>query len=830
MNQMKNKILITGRFVSVLLILKQNDSKVIMSSVPAEASLVKSLLTKKLSDEQIFFYSDSEVRQKTNENIFIVKNHSDKNQSGIRIQEFIGQNSLTEKLILPENTPKQNGEFDLLVIHDTDEFKISDENKLLNHFNTNNENVRIIYYAEGELKSKSILPKLIDKFNDQLYVVIKAETLRSNGIKIERQLSWEKSIEDLLVAYHSHPLLIEIKTARALIIQFDLEGALLVYRNKIQSDVKPDFKFFYLPEKNEGQIRTETIGGMSGLTEVFLSQLISKIIFSQSEQDFLEAEREYISVAITESMQAAHNCFSHGFELAENDKSINYPIDKLFSGGELRFKSADVSAFNDSSGQESIMSNYLFNSTDLIEYLSYLYVKEGITNSFDSFPYLAFKGFKTYDREEVEKFRQVKKSVNDFLFPGNQSKTLTLGVFGLPGSGKSFGVKRLAESFGDKIKVLEFNLSQFRTIDDLIKSFHQIRDENLKGKTPLVFYDEFDSEFEGKPLGWLRSFLAPTNDGEFEDNGKHTLGRAIFVFAGGIFESFQQFVSEIEVEQKIFSPQQLKDAKATDFRSRITSHLNIKGINKKDEADYFFSIRRAMVLRSLLMKHPGIVNQNGRINIDNDLLGAMMKYPEYKNGARSLENLIKQSSLNGKNIFNKSDLPPDDILNMVVDAKQFLKLMNEQNIFPSELIEPLAEEIHERWLKIELEKSSVKPTMKSWKELSDDVKDSNRQQAIDIIRKVKACGYKIISADKNKNGISYFADSEIEKLAEMEHERWMKEKISKGWTYGKIRSDENKIHPSLLPWEKLDESIRDLDRNAVKVIPELMSKVEFIIV
>ena len=34
-----------------------------------------------------------------------------------------------------------------------------------------------------------------------------------------------------------------------------------------------------------------------------------------------------------------------------------------------------------------------------------------------------------------------------------------------------------------------------------------MRDEALRGKIPLVFWDEFDSSLEGMPLGWLRYFL-----------------------------------------------------------------------------------------------------------------------------------------------------------------------------------------------------------------------------------------------------------------------------------------------------------------------------------
>ena len=67
-------------------------------------------------------------------------------------------------------------------------------------------------------------------------------------------------------------------------------------------------------------------------------------------------------------------------------------------------------------------------------------------------------------------------------------------------------------------------------------------------------------------------------------------------------------------------------------------------------------------------------------------------------------------------------------------------------------------------------------------------------------------------------------------MAKMEHDRWMNEKIAKGWVYGKKRNDELKIHDCLLNWNELDEKTKDLDRNTVSIIPELLTKVGFAVI
>ncbi len=96
--------------------------------------------------------------------------------------------------------------------------------------------------------------------------------------------------------------------------------------------------------------------------------------------------------------------------------------------------------------------------------------------------------------------------------------------------GKSFGTKEIAkEVVGAKTPFLEFNLSQFKGVEELIGAFHQVRDKVLEGDTPVVFWDEFDSG----SYRWLQYLLAPMQDGKFQEGQiTHPIGKCIFVFAG----------------------------------------------------------------------------------------------------------------------------------------------------------------------------------------------------------------------------------------------------------------------------------------------------------
>ena len=119
----------------------------------------------------------------------------------------------------------------------------------------------------------------------------------------------------------------------------------------------------------------------------------------------------------------------------------------------------------------------------------------------------------------------------------------------------------------------EFNLSQFASPDDLLSALHQVRDIGLSGKIPLIFWDEFDAAFSGAALGWLRYFLAPMQDGRFQEGQLiHPIGRSIFVFAGGTATSMADFGQGLSADD-------FRAVKGPDFVSRLKGFVNILGPN-----------------------------------------------------------------------------------------------------------------------------------------------------------------------------------------------------------------------------------------------------------
>ena len=69
-----------------------------------------------------------------------------------------------------------------------------------------------------------------------------------------------------------------------------------------------------------------------------------------------------------------------------------------------------------------------------------------------------------------------------------------------------------------------------------------------------------------------------------------------------------------------------------------------------------------------------------------------------------------------------------------------------------------------------------------------------------------------------------------EKLAEKVHEVWAAGRLAQGWRYGKVRDDEAKTTPCLVPYAQLPESEKEYDRRTaletVKIILAMGYQIE----
>jgi hypothetical protein len=139
------------------------------------------------------------------------------------------------------------------------------------------------------------------------------------------------------------------------------------------------------------------------------------------------------------------------------------------------------------------------------------------------------------------------------------------------------------------------------------------------------------------------------------------------------------------------------------------------------------------------------------------------------------------------------------------------------------LLEQLARAIHERYRRNQAgRKPAGDPAMRSWADLAEDLKESNRRQAAHIPVKLEALGYGLRPAGPGAASL-VLSPEQVERLAVMEHERWNQDRLDQGWRFGPVRDPDHKITPYLVPYAELPEDAKQWDREAVEAIPELLA-------
>ena len=652
----------------------------------------------------------------------------------------------------------------------------------------------------------------LTELENPVILVIEADDLRTMDVKISRSLSWERTAQDFVWQMSYNRYIEFLRKADYLVVRFGADGAILF--NNTENGYPA--RLFFDPKSGEQGTGIICPGKMSGVGDAFATGLITGLV----EHGHLD----YLGEAVRRGVLFSKKMWKEGF--GSDLEALDYQYRESFSTGITGdILIADTEIPRPAPETDQVYWCILEELPTFVEFIATNSVLTGKDESLERVPLGQFGNLVTLDRSEIESFNSIKNLVNEYLQSPSVKRPLCIGVFGPPGSGKSFGVTEVVKSIAPEIvpdKPLEFNLSQFNALEDLITSFHKVRDVALQGVVPLVFFDEFDSEFNGEKLGWLKYFLAPMQDGLFRDGEVlHPLGKSIFIFAGGTRSTFEEFSAQE-------NSQSFRDAKGSDFISRLRGFINIKGPNPIGgdmRKDRLSMIRRATVLRFLLLKHaPQLFKAKKKCSIDRGVLHAFIKVPHYKHGIRSMQSIIEMSSLAGRKRFEQAALPSPEQLELHVNAEAFQRIVMREVIF-SAARENIARAIHENYREsVQDKRPEDEISMLPWDQLPDDLKASNLEQADHIPEKLRQVKCDFIPITDREIEMFNFKPEEIETLAELEHERFVEEKERRGWKQGTTRCNDKKIRTDLLPWEELSEELKDLDRNAVKAIPQLLAR------
>jgi len=147
--------------------------------------------------------------------------------------------------------------------------------------------------------------------------------------------------------------------------------------------------------------------------------------------------------------------------------------------------------------------------------------------------------------------------------------------------------------------------------------------------------------------------------------------------------------------------------------------------------------------------------------------------------------------------------------------------------------ELIARAMHEEYISQQQKEGltpQTNPSMRPWNDLSRHLQDANLKQADEIWKKLQLIHCAIAISIKPDETLFEFTSDETETLARQEHDRWVNEKLSRGWTYGSEIDEKQRIHNCIMPWEQLSDSQKEKDRNAVRYLPRVLAKVRLKIV
>lgn len=735
----------------------------------------------------------------------------------------------------------------------------------------------IVLKASVPLGKSALWKALFESHASQLTLLLSANKLRTQYAAISEALSWDLAIEDLNREFKEGQLASDLSRASRVIVYFNGAGAASYSKGAMD-------RFVFHPSELEGLWQThhpgQTFGALSILTAsvvrhtlkpadyplfVALGRAISAIRYAHINGAGKVEEKDPDEMVKSFDPQVIVNKLSELLHPGKDVKNDQLP--------ECEFRSAfpekmvtGKTPVQKSEFTSDLVKAYTGPGLEYVAARAMQVVVDGPDKALASVPKARYGKYLTVDREEIERINEIRSLIISYSASPNDKKPLSIAVFGPPGSGKSFAIKELAEElFGKGQKSLEFNLSQFNSLDELHQAFHLVRDASIKGNIPFVFWDEFDS----KRLDWLKDFLAPMQDAEFREDGiAHPFGKAVFIFAGGTCSSFEEFENTGNARtgsRKTNTsngsgdgdkPIDFKAVKGPDFISRLRGYVNIKGPNpqapetKKKTAgarqqtprspatlaklDEAHLIRRAILLRSVIQRnYPGLIDANGRLSMSSSVIRAFLRVERFLHGARSLEAIVSMSSLANSDFFGAAELPSLRLLELHV-TDDFMDRVREGEI-ESDTIDIIAAERHAAF-EIERMKSkkSKQQLREEWMALPESNKDLDRVPAMRTIAMLTDIGYHIekIEAGKKVKHAVKLKTEDLNKLAKIEHETWVRERLMEGWACvkdgKKARKDPRRhIHKDAVCFKDLPEEERKVNRAIVKAIPEALIECDY---
>jgi hypothetical protein len=439
-----------------------------------------------------------------------------------------------------------------------------------------------------------------NKIFSKTIIILNARDLReakNNESSILNGRSWEQLTAETISVVTKDD---ELKFFEYVIICFEHEGVLILHNGDEKYDRAPTYKLFYYPTEIEGDYVKQKGSHPFGLLLTFQAAITMTLKTALLSTPFVDP----VIIGARIGLDAMRHLIDIGFE--ENGDYPNEFMCAFITDKICKATTMDPNPVPYSKSASYDVPNNNPNKFAIIKkkdkMLCYEIIKYGCEISkLQHVPILKYGDLIAIDKCEIEQYRQIYNLIDEYISQNEEDKPRSICVFGPPGSGKTFAVKKIIEYISGKndfVKGIDFNISQMFQPSELSVAFNQIQDISEEGKLPIVFWDEFDSELNTVKAGWLRYFLAPMHDGIYYEKGhKHRIGRAVFIFAGGVYKSYKEFKNYCVTSEA-------DKSKMPDFCDRVTDDgfVDIVAMSTNEQ----YSPRIAFFIRKLMEEKYGV--------------------------------------------------------------------------------------------------------------------------------------------------------------------------------------------------------------------------------
>lgn len=367
-------------------------------------------------------------------------------------------------------------------------------------------------------------------------------------------------------------------------------------------------------------------------------------------------------------------------------------------------------------------------------------------------------------------------------------------------------------------------------VDSHLCTLLRVQEIGRKRKDPLRL--EFFNVFESGARALLGDYpVAGMGEGE------SAIGHIVVVGLGRfgenlILQAARQWHAENPGSGQRLRVSVLDQAAGTLAAAVSARHPWVHGVCELMPVEVDFTASEFTDARFLLDAQGNLDVDRIYVCVDNDSKGISVALSLYRHvKGRNVPIVVRMVHGAGlASLFNKDRFGTEEFFGL--QAFGLLDRMCSPDLLFAGYHEILARAMHDQYLRDQEAKGvdpSANKSLVPWDQLPDDLKESNRAQAAHIGIKLGAVGcdlHPLVDWDAES---FTFSPDELEKLARMEHERYVVEREGAGWVPGP-KDTNRKRSPYLVPWSELDEEIQDLDRLFIRNLPNFLARAGFQIV